>query len=477
MALGKPLFCDITWHPAGDPASDKPTSSTKIAAIMLNYCGLETMLHMTCYNQTKEKIKSYLDQAKNNGIRNILALRGDPAVGTDWKFQEDGFNYAVDLVKFIRETYDDYFCICVAGYPHGHPDSTSYDDDLKHLKEKCDAGADFIITQLFFNAEVFVKFYKDCRAIGITCPILPGILPIQSYDSLRHICRLSKLEIPKQIIEDMEKIKDNDEAIRDYGIKSAVKLCQDLFDSGIVNGLHFYTLNREVAVTSILQELSLWNNDIDNSRRCLPWKQCVNYQRKGEDVRPIFWSIRPKSYVYRTENWDQFPNGRWGHSSAASFGDLKDYHLFYLNKPFSTDELLKEWGSELKNEEDVFKVFEAFISGTENKNGVKIKNFPWSEETVAAETAVIQDRLVDFNRRGILTINSQPNVNGKPSSDPVVGWGSPNGYVYQKAYLEFFTSKDNLEYLMEALKQFPQINYHIVNKDVSDFFFLWLSSY
>ena len=117
---------------------------------------------------------------------------------------------------------------------------------MRHLKEKCDAGADFIITQLFFNADVFVKFYNDCRALGIKVPIIPGILPIQSYDSLRHICKLSKLEIPKEVIDEMEKIKGNDEAIRDYGIKNCVQLCQDLFDSGLVHGLHFYTLNREV---------------------------------------------------------------------------------------------------------------------------------------------------------------------------------------------------------------------------------------
>jgi methylenetetrahydrofolate reductase (NADPH) len=123
----------------------------KIAAVMLNYCLLETMLHITCYHQTKETMKKYLDKAKALGIRNILALRGDPAVGSEWEYQENGFNYAADLVKFIRENYGDYFTICVAGYPHGHPDSTSYEDDLNNLKLKVDAGADFIITQLFFK--------------------------------------------------------------------------------------------------------------------------------------------------------------------------------------------------------------------------------------------------------------------------------------------------------------------------------------
>lgn len=159
------------------------------------------------------------------------------------------------MVRFIRQEYDDYFVICVAGYPNGHPDAASYEQDLIHLKEKCDAGADFIITQLFFKAETFVKFVKDCRSIGITCPIIPGILVIQSYDSLRHICKLSKLEVPKNIVEALEKMKDDDAAIRKFGIETSLQLCQDLIESGVVYGLHFYTMNREVAITEVLRQL------------------------------------------------------------------------------------------------------------------------------------------------------------------------------------------------------------------------------
>lgn len=253
MSCGKPLFCDITWHPAGDPAGDKPTSSMKIAGVMKNYCLLETMLHVTCYGQTRESIKRYLDRAKQIGVRNILALRGDPVFGGEWVLQETGFNYASDLVKFIRDEYGEYFTICVAGYPHGHPDSTSYEDDLRHLKEKVDAGADFIITQLFFRPQTFLKYVEDCRALGIQCPIIPGILPIQSYDSLRHICKLSKLEVPVDIVNALERIKDNDEAIRNFGIDSAVELCRGLLESDKTWGLHFYTLNREVRVSFFLK--------------------------------------------------------------------------------------------------------------------------------------------------------------------------------------------------------------------------------
>jgi methylenetetrahydrofolate reductase (NADPH) len=285
--------------------------------------------------------------------------------------QESGFNYATDLVKFIRETYGDYFVICVAGYPHGHPDSRSYVEDLMHLKEKVDAGADFIITQLFFKPEKFLTYVADCRKLGIQCPIIPGILPIQSYESLRHICKLSKLEVPCDIVNALEKIKDNDEAIRVYGIETTVKMCQELLASGDVYGLHFYTLNREVAVTEILRRLSLWN--ADPLPRQLPWQvtPANGKQRQCEDVRPIFWSIRPKSYVCRTSDWDQFPNGRWGNSSAPSFGNLKDYHIFYSNRR-NPRECLSQWGAELNDEKDIWDVFVSYISGKPNKNGVKV---------------------------------------------------------------------------------------------------------
>ena len=370
------------------------------------------------------------------------------------------------MVKFIRENYSDYFTICVAGYPHGHPDSTSYEDDLIHLKEKVDAGADFIITQLFFKAETFIQYVKDCENIGIKCPIIPGILPIQSFDSLRHICKLSKLDVPIDIVNDLEKIKDNDEAIRVYGIEKSIKLCRELLDSGVVHGLHFYTLNREVASTEILRGLGLWHSD--PYHRDLPWKQAhiVCDQRKSEDVRPIFWNIRPKSYVCRTSDWDQFPNGRWGNSSAPSFGDLKDYHIFYNNKTKPKD-ALNQWGMEIKDEKDIWKVFEMFLSGQPDERGVRVVKFPWCEEDLAPETNSLRQQLCKVNKLGILTINSQPSVNGAPSSDPVVGWGSPDGYVYQKAYLEFFTSRENLTYLLRALSQYERVNYHIISKSVS----------
>jgi len=210
MSRGGPLFCDVTWHPAGDPAGDKETSSTTIASIAANYCGIQTMLHMTCANLTKDTVVKNLTKAKNLGLRNILALRGDPVNGEEWKSFDGSLNYGSDLVKLIRQHFGNYFTICVAGYPNGHPDCTSYEDDIKHLKEKVDAGADFIITQLFFKNEHHFKFVKDCRKAGITVPILPGIMPIQGYASLRQLVKLSKLEVPQEIMDVLEPMKNDD---------------------------------------------------------------------------------------------------------------------------------------------------------------------------------------------------------------------------------------------------------------------------
>ncbi|XP_043854162.1 methylenetetrahydrofolate reductase isoform X2 [Dromiciops gliroides] len=460
MGAGGPLFVDVTWHPAGDPGSDKETSSMIIANTAVDYCGLETVLHMTCCHQTRDEITGHLHKAKRLGLKNILALRGDP-MGDKWEEEEDGFSHAVDLVKHIRSEFGDYFDIGVAGYPTGHPEAANFEEDLQYLKEKVSAGADFIITQLFFRVDTFLNFVKACAAIGITCPILPGIFPIQGYHSLRQLVKLSKLEVPQEIKDVIEPIKDNDAAIRNYGIELAVAMCQELLAIGSVPGLHFYTLNREVATVEVLKRLGMWNED---PRRPLPWAVSAHPKRRVEDVRPIFWASRPKSYIYRTQAWDEFPNGRWGNSSSPAFGELKDYYLFCLKSKSPREELLKMWGEELTSEESVFEVFTYYLSGEANRSGYRVTCLPWNDEPLAAETSLMKEELQKVNRRGILTINSQPNINGKPSTDPIVGWGPSGGYVFQKAYLEFFTSSETVEALLQVLKKYElRVNYHIVN--------------
>ena len=233
MRRGNPLFVDITWGAGGSPGGDKETSSIKIAETSVQYLGLETMLHMTCVGAARHLVTQHLSKARRLGLRNILALRGDlPASEETWEFVPGMFNYGTDLVRHIRDEFGDQFTVCVAGYPGGHPDAASYEEDLRHLKEKVEAGADFIITQLFFSVSTFRKFVRDCRELGITCPIIPGVLPIQTYDSLRHIVKLSKLEVPKEIADVVEPLKENNEAIQNYGVHQATQMIRELFQSG-----------------------------------------------------------------------------------------------------------------------------------------------------------------------------------------------------------------------------------------------------
>ena len=148
-----------------------------------------------------------------------------------------------------------------------------------------------------------------------------------------------------------------------------MELSKVLLNSGLVDGFHFYTLNREVATIEILRHLGFWNEGV---QKPLPWKVTANHTRCKEEIRPIFWRCRPNSYVYRTSNWDEFPNGRWGNSSAASFGDLKSHHLFYLKSRATPEELLHMWGEELTCEQDVWNVFYCYITGEKNAQGYKV---------------------------------------------------------------------------------------------------------
>ncbi|XP_023713628.1 methylenetetrahydrofolate reductase isoform X4 [Cryptotermes secundus] len=159
-----------------------------------------------------------------------------------------GFPYASDLVSFIQERFGDYFTICVAGYPLGHPEAVSFEQDLAHLKEKVDKGASFIITQFFFKAGDFVNFVQWCRRIGITVPIIPGILLIQDYTSLIHISSACSVEVPRSVLDIIEPIKDNREAVRKFGVHLAVEMVSYLFSQNYSNAAHFFTLNRQLSV-------------------------------------------------------------------------------------------------------------------------------------------------------------------------------------------------------------------------------------
>jgi len=194
---------------------------------------------------------------------------------------------------------------------------------------------------------------------------------LKGYASLRQLVKLSKLEVPQEIVDILEPIKNDDEAIRKYGVKLALEMCRELLKSDEVPGLHFYTLNREVATIEILKGIGLWKKY--QIHRPLPWKHSANTKRLKEDVRPIFWATRPKSYVHRTSSWDEFPNGRWGNSSAPSFSELTDHHLFFLRSPKGKETRGKMWGLELESIEDVYHVFQCYLTGNKNKWGNKVR--------------------------------------------------------------------------------------------------------
>eukprot|EP00916_Digyalum_oweni_P016732 GHVL01027421.1.p1 GENE.GHVL01027421.1~~GHVL01027421.1.p1 ORF type:complete len:394 (+),score=57.63 GHVL01027421.1:505-1686(+) len=280
-------------------------------------------------------------------------------------------------------------------------------------------------------------------------------MPIQSYNGFKRMVNFCKTNVPKYIYDRIEPIKDDEQAVKDFGIELATHMCRELMRNG-VEGLHFYTLNLEVSVMKIICELDLFSPNTCN--RTLPWRPSTFFKRSKEDVRPIFWSNRPQSYVDRTATWDEFPNGRFGNRDSAAYGD---YNFVSMNiDPTERSEAyrLEMWGNELVLLADIANVFCNFIKG-------KIPRLPWCSEATLEETKLIDKQLLKFNSAGYLTINSQPRANTCLSSDHIFGWGPVGGFVYQKAYLEFFCSIDRWKDLLNYLKQNITISYMSVTKN------------
>lgn len=197
-------------------------------------------MHLTCTNMPVELVDSALQEAYDSGCRNILALRGDPPRGVDeWKPTEGGFNHAIDLVRHIRNKYGDYFDIGVAGFPEGHPGSESPEIEIKHLKQKVDAGANVIFTQMFYDANVFIDWGRRLRAAGITIPIVPGIMPIQTFAAFKRRTSFAKTIVPQELWDLLEPIKDDDLKVREAGTKYVAEMCRKILTSGLgIHGVH-----------------------------------------------------------------------------------------------------------------------------------------------------------------------------------------------------------------------------------------------
>ncbi|KAI9800868.1 MAG: hypothetical protein M1825_003651 [Sarcosagium campestre] len=447
-AMG-PSFIDVTWG-AGGRLSHLTCEMVNVAQSVY---GLETCMHLTCTDMEKGKVDAALKEAYKAGCTNILALRGDPPREQEkWEAVDGGFRYAKDLVKYIRDTYGDHFDIGVAGYPEGCDDQSDPDLLMEHLKEKVDAGGTFVVTQMFYDVDIFLEWVTKCRENGINVPIIPGIMPIQTHAAFLRRANWSKCRIPPAWTKVLDPIKNDDAAVREVGKGLVAEMCRKILSAGILH-LHFYTMNLEQATRMILEELELLPSAGTPLKQPLPWRQSLGLNRRDENVRPIFWRNRNKSYVMRTQDWDEFPNGRWGDSRSPAFGELDAYGIGLKG---SNERNIKLYGSP-QSVKDIAQLFVRYVEGD-------LSSLPWSESPITSEADSIKQDLVDLNSRGLLTINSQPAVNGAKSSHPIHGWGPSNGYVYQKAYLELLVSPKLIDDLIGRIEENPDLTYYAVNK-------------
>jgi len=247
----KPAFCSVTYG-AGGSTREK---TVDLVDRIHRECGLEVMCHLTVVGQSKDDARAVLKRLKKKGIQNLLALGGDPPQGmADWEPHPDGFHHAVELVREAKAFGG--FSIAVAGFPEVHPRAESRASDLRFLKEKVDAGAVVVITQLFFDNEDFYRFAEDLRTLGVTVPLVPGILPILSAPQVRRFTTLCCSRIPPRLESQLVKVENNDAAAVELGIEYATQQCQDLIKHG-VPGIHFYSLNKSHSLQVICKNLGL----------------------------------------------------------------------------------------------------------------------------------------------------------------------------------------------------------------------------
>lgn len=515
----RPLFVTVTWGAGGSTA----TKSLELAEICQRQLGLTTCLHLTCTNMDRGLIDDALEQAKVLGIRNILALRGDAPRSEEYRDEDQSpeqdsnkdFTWAIDLVRYIRKQYGDYFCIGVAAYPEGHSDEShpEHQDpmhDLPYLVEKTKAGADFLMTQLFFDVEAYDKFEKMLRehesGVFKTIPIIPGLMPIQSYKILLRTTKLSHARLPPPLLARLDAVKNDDELVKQVGVEILDEMVEHIKARPDVGrrGFHFYTLNLEKAVSHIIEDCNLIakesledeavivettpainlepppNGLINGERRRLsstfsgPRNKVIvshpsatkssnhSYEATEEEAGIPRGPVNTRANTLaisegegsmgREATWDDFPNGRWGDARSPAFGEIDGYgptlHV-------SSQQALKLWGHPVEPR-DISNLFNQHIEG-------QLDALPWSEQGLSPETSTIAKHLLALNAKGWWTVASQPAVNGVKSTDPVFGWGPKNGYVFQKPFVEFFVPAAQFETLKSRLDAHDQVTYFAGN--------------
>ncbi|KAI9674608.1 MAG: hypothetical protein M1829_003690 [Trizodia sp. TS-e1964] len=482
----------------------------------------------------KSLVDQALDEAKALGIRNVLALRGDPPrndeyrqEGTPTRVQSDEEKgeeliWAVDLVRYIRKKHGDYFCIGVAAYPEGHadvshPEKQSASQDLPYLVEKVKAGADFVMTQLFFDIQKYQEFetmLRDHPSRALKdIPIIPGLIPIQGYQILKRTTKLSHATLPDSLLERLDAIKGDDEAVKSVGVDIISEIIESIksIKSSQPRGFHFYTLNLEKSVALILERCHLIplssseqkeddmvlietsdtnglapSNGVNNTnaRRRLsrrrdsvansdPYNRVVvdlasssgnsEYEAPANEAGLLKEKINTRANTLaisegegslgREATWDDYPNGRWGDARSPAFGEIDGYGV---SLHVSVSIAIKLWGHPT-TVENITSIFTRHLSG-------ELEAIPWSEESLNVETSTISKELLDLNQKGWWSVASQPAANGVRSSDPVFGWGPKNGFVFQKAFVEFFIPSSEWARLSERLAKNPEFSYYGGNR-------------
>ena len=248
LAQLKPRFFSVTFGAGGSTQQGTLDTVLEIRA-----AGHEAAPHLSCVASSKAEIRTILSHYKDNGIRHVVALRGDLPSGVAMAGE---LRYANELVAFIRETTGDWFNIEVACYPEYHPQTRNAPDEVTNFKRKIDAGANAAMTQYFYNPDAYFRFVDECEAVGIGVPIVPGIMPINNYSQLARFSDACGAEIPRWIRLKLEGYRDDTASIRSFGLDVVTSLCDRLLTAG-APGLHFYTLNQAGAVSTIWQRLGL----------------------------------------------------------------------------------------------------------------------------------------------------------------------------------------------------------------------------
>ena len=245
----EPAYVSVTYG-AGGSTRDR---TVEITTWIKQELGIEAMAHLSCVGEPVSRLREILDEVRDAGIENILALRGDPPRGeTEWRPHPEGLHSSPELVELIAGDYD--FCIGAACFPEVHPEAPDLEHDLRFTKRKVDGGASFLITQLFFDNQLYFDFVQEARAAGIDVPIIPGIIPVTNYAQIKRFTEICGASIPESLERELAARADFPDAVKDLGVAYATAQCGELLARG-APGIHFYTLNRSPATRAILAAL------------------------------------------------------------------------------------------------------------------------------------------------------------------------------------------------------------------------------